>query len=41
MLLDFADADPKRAQSLVVAIERVLHWFERCEEMPSLVTHEL
>jgi hypothetical protein len=41
MLLDFADADSGRAKSLVMAIERVLHWFERCEEMPSLVTHEL
>lgn len=41
MLLDFVHADPKRAKSLVMEIERVLHWFERCEEMPSLVTHEL
>jgi hypothetical protein len=41
MLLDFVTASPKRAESLVMEIERMLHWFERCEEMPSLVTHEL
>jgi hypothetical protein len=41
MLLDFVEADTKRAQSLLMEIERVLRWFERCEEMPGLVTHEL
>ena len=41
MLLDFVNASRSRAESLVMEIERVLHWFERCEEMPSLVTHEL
>jgi hypothetical protein len=41
MLLNFVDADRRRAESLIIEIERVLHWFERCEEMPSLVTHEL
>jgi hypothetical protein len=41
MLLDFVGADPGRAGYLVMEIERVLHWFERCEEMPSLVTHVL
>jgi hypothetical protein len=41
MLLDFVEADTKRAQSLLMEIERVLRWFERCEERPGLVTHEL
>jgi hypothetical protein len=41
MLLNFVNTDPMRAESLIIEIERVLHWFERCEEMPGLVTHEL
>jgi hypothetical protein len=41
MLLDFVEAETNRAESLVMEIERVLRWFERCEEMPGLVSHEL
>jgi hypothetical protein len=41
MLLDFVDADPGRADSLLRESVQVLTWFERCEMMPSLVTHAL
>jgi hypothetical protein len=41
MLLDFARGDPKRAEALALAVERVMRWFVRCEQHPELVTHDL
>lgn len=41
MLLDFVQGDPRRAEALALAIERVLHWFQRCEQHPEMVTYEL
>jgi hypothetical protein len=41
MLLDFAEADPKRAETLALLTERVVRWFVRCEQHPEKVTDEL